>query len=1065
MYNSADFSELLRQDNAMNEIKLEDEYEYIITLMRQDSSVESLREKLPQALEALDKIKQEYRRFYDESMEETRSFDTGMRSLLYSIEQVIFTRLDLGSALPKAPTPTEGEAAPPPEEAKEEEELEEHEEEPADIVYDDEEQTVGEEYDYVTLTNDRRLYVQDVKHPQHAHDLVGILVIPHKLPHEIEGEERLKREAEEEAAEILAANGGAPPGPEPEEEEEEGKEKFKADAMVSPQNPFSAFGNEPLLEVLEIPVSSLIAVRRTQRRALLEYKTEQDDDIIQDTDAVVKDEQETLTVQLDERLRQWAPRPGRAEMDVYEVRDTQLHQHHSKKDRHVGALSMRAAVQQAHFTSLIAAAEKALKEHKQAQQVRIKALDNATNTSQLSNYERLAKLNDFEFKDGAKARHLHIQDFSYEALAGLKKMNKLFIDGCYLFEELGGPAGKNGNYNPEEIEEYKMHLSALDADATERTNEWIKYAEGLLERHNGTAKDEIDKFYEAMKNVSTDISLLEAVDKEVRTCSLMQQQLLSSHDALVETLDSKIVQLEALCAGASHSAVGSNSATMKTVQLGDEEEEHDFQENPTSINILQTLYSIRWRILDRTSFMQCLQSQLEIEPLGLLPPPTPPQEACPENLQEVESLVPLRNILWVQPPEEAGDEESQATEPAPRFTKLGKTDERPTTKEDAPANFQAGVDRIQDKQKAALEALVANYFAELGDREITRKEGDPACTTERFIPPDVDAFNEKNAARLAELRISAMEAQKNKVRYLRSVVARISTVLGKVPSALFLNVADRARRRAKVRRTVIDEAFHDDKKSWGAVREEHSVKLKPSLGNSNARQELDDLCASEETRNKRALEMTDAALFHSLLVEAEESWSMFNEYQWSSEVLLKLLDTTVQPADLVPTDEDVIAKRKTLLTLMREHAKKEDGTEKGPPPEGKAFHPKTFRGLRKGELGAPALFSLVEQLEKDPSFTAKKALAVTSDVPSDPVQCNDSANHATAIKNRDRSYNHFRLNFATQVLFRVLCLASLRLWRESAMYLCEVGVGENLLIHLDLKYLFLALPHNLSLPH
>ena len=79
--------------------------------------------------------------------------------------------------------------------------------------------------------------------------------------------------------------------------------------------------------------------------------------------------QETLTVQLDERLRQWAPRPGRAEMDVYEVRDTQLHQHHSKKDRHVGALSMRAAVQQTQYTSMIAEAERALKDHRKAQQV------------------------------------------------------------------------------------------------------------------------------------------------------------------------------------------------------------------------------------------------------------------------------------------------------------------------------------------------------------------------------------------------------------------------------------------------------------------------------------------------------------------------------------------------------------------------------------------------------------------------------------------------------------------------------------------------------------------------
>jgi hypothetical protein len=92
--------------------------------------------------------------------------------------------------------------------------------------------------------------------------------------------------------------------------------------------------------VLEIPLSSLVAIRRTQRRALLEYKSEQDVDVLQDTDAVVKEEQETLTVQLDERLRQWAPRPGRAEMDVYELRDTQLHQHGSKKDRHVGALSV-----------------------------------------------------------------------------------------------------------------------------------------------------------------------------------------------------------------------------------------------------------------------------------------------------------------------------------------------------------------------------------------------------------------------------------------------------------------------------------------------------------------------------------------------------------------------------------------------------------------------------------------------------------------------------------------------------------------------------------------------------
>jgi hypothetical protein len=199
------------------------------------------------------------------------------------------------------------------------------------------------------------------------------------------------------------------------------------------------------------------------------------------------------------------------------------------------------------------------------------------------------------------------------------------------------------------------------------------------------------------------------------------------------------------------------------------------------------------------------------------------------------------------------------------------------------------------------------------------------------------------------------------------------------------------------------------------VREGHSVRLKPSLGNSNARDELDALCKAEAARNMRALEVTDKAMYDSLLVEAEESWTFFNEYQASAAMLLKLFDTIVQPADLVPTDEDVVAKRKTLITLMRENAKKEDGTEKGPPPEGKAFHSKTLRGLRLGELGAPSLMELVDNVQKDPSFTAKKALAVTSSQLADPLECNDTANHATAIKMRDRQYNHYRLNFATQV--------------------------------------------------
>jgi hypothetical protein len=109
-----------------------------------------------------------------------------------------------------------------------------------------------------------------------------------------------------------------------------------------------------------------------------------------------------------------------------------------------------------------------------------------------------------------------------------------------------------------------------------------------------------------------------------------------------------------------------------------------------------------------------------------MPPRAPAQEPCPEDMQEEQTLAPLRDVLWVPPPPEPEDGEPPATEeeekkeaelPA-RFTKLGPTDEPPNKKEDAPEtkNFELAIDEIQEKQTAALQELVAKYFEELGDR-------------------------------------------------------------------------------------------------------------------------------------------------------------------------------------------------------------------------------------------------------------------------------------------------------------------------------------------------------------
>lgn len=111
---------------------------------------------------------------------------------------------------------------------------------------------------------------------------------------------------------------------------------------------------------------------------------------------------------------------------------------------------------------------------------------------------------------------------------------------------------------------------------------------------------------------------------------------------------------------------------------------------------------------------------------------------------------------------------------------------------------QEAIERIQEKQKEALDELGSKYYEELGEREITRKHGDPACTPERYIPATAAELQEMNAARLQELKDGAEQTLKAKVRYFRSMVARLTTAMSRVPTAVFLNINERAKRRRSV---------------------------------------------------------------------------------------------------------------------------------------------------------------------------------------------------------------------------------------------------------------------------
>lgn len=988
----------------------------------QDGSIESLQANLPLALAALDQIKAEYRRYYDFSMNLTREYNGGVRTMLQSIDDDMLRMLGLSREQPppreKEPA-TAAESQPPPDGEDVPEAVEQ-------IQYDDEEKLEGEEYDFVTTKSGGLSFVLDTKHPEHAHHRIGLMLIPHMPPPppKPEGEE------DEEGADEQEAE--AEPVPEEEEEEdeldadgqpildEEGnpkkklrKTKFVPDAMVSPINPFSAWGNEPLIEVLELPVETLIAVRRAQRRQLLEYKEEQDTIATEDMETIVRDEQEQLVEQLDERIRRWAPRPGRAEMDVYEVRDTQLHQHMSRTDRHVGALSVRASIQQSHFSSLYSTAETELKRHIASQKARVVSLAFASNTSQLGNYQRLAKQESTSFIESVTSRAEGIESYSAECMAGLRKMNKQFLDSCHIFPDLGG-SRQDGMYNPDEVAVFKERLDELDMDVVERADVWVKHAREQAEMHDERSKEALEEFHAAIKDVETDIVLLEAVDKQVRTCSLLQLQEQNANDAAMEALDANLTLLENLCEG-----VPLSTTTMKMNKL-DEEAEAALHGKPLSIRILQCLKSIRWRVHARAQYLGCLESNIELSEVACVPPlpeqqPAPPLPETPappdEGKEEVKptesaNLAALRSRIWPEPA--VGEEGTGAAADAAegddaegensgkkywdkvlsRYPLLERED-----KEQYPeANFMDALASIHERQKEALHSLVEEYYGSLGDREITRKQGDPACSATRYIPSSLEEFDEKNNKTLQDLHEGAVEYLHQKVRQYRTQIAKLSSTMPKVAAAVMADVADRARKREYKSIKAFADTFDDAASAWRARRDENNSNLKPSLGNENARGELDTLCDRESSRHDEALRVTDAALTDALQVLGQESWFFYNEVLHDVKSLLSLFDTVVQPADLVPTEEDVVAKRKTLTTLLKEYVSIEAVGEKDPPPEGRAFHRRDWKGIKAGKLGAAAVFLILKEMEVNSSAGAAAVLAAIDEGMTDQLDSNDTPN-------------------------------------------------------------------------
>jgi hypothetical protein len=144
--------------------------------------------------------------------------------------------------------------------------------------------------------------------------------------------------------------------------------------------------------------------------------------------------------------------------------------------------------------------------------------------------------------------------------------------------------------------------------------------------------------------------------------------------------------------------------------------------------------------------------------------------------------------------------------------------------------------------------------------------------------------------------------------------------------------------------------------------------------------------------------------------------------------------------------------------------------EKEPPPEGKAFHTKEWKGVREGKLCAAAVFSVLKAIEQDSGAGAPAVLAAIDQGVTDKLESNDTPNHAHIIKSRDRTLHQMLTHFAAEVentirhyvsLFHSFSLCLPPTW----LFLCPIWSWRNhsRVVHCVLSFFVLILIM-LSLP-
>jgi hypothetical protein len=373
---------------------------------------------------------------------------------------------------------------------------------------------------------------------------------------------------------------------------------------------------------------------------------------------------------------------------------------------------------------------------------------------------------------------------------------------------------------------------------------------------------------------------------------------------------------------------------------GEEEEEEEETEAKDPMggvlarSLLGCVDALRKQLLERANFLEVLKST-----------------AIPTGA--VDTTIPLALAALLE------GEEGEEGEGA-RATSAGR---RP-----ALTALMPSVAAVREKHEAELLSFCEAYYADKGEREITRPG---------HIPPTIAEHKAKLGKILDGFVAKARKERADAVMGLRLQLIDITRAINLVAPAAFEDLANgakgAARRAAEAREGSTRSLFADLQRK----RELHQAALKPSLRNPSSQAELLALEQAEASRSDTALQTASRQRAELLQSETRHAAALMTRLLCASEALLSLFDATLMADDLAPADEppeDIHHGLKKKLRIDAREAAADANND--PIPDGRPFPRHAWPGLPLTEL-QPAAAGVIEQEAPAPAPAEEEAAALS----------------------------------------------------------------------------------------